>query len=312
MRKVIVLQAIVLLLVFLTENGVAQQTCERPMDCDACLDRYGCFFCEDYGCMSDDEANRLACINESNSQVLRACPTNDCLPPSPTCAGCLPNLNEPQCYLNHTEVNENEFCDFYLSYYGFRTIICQIDPAEIHSAIFNSQNTVTRNFDKPLPITLTRNQLHIVTSYDVCGSHSMTGTNNYYPSVILIHVEFQLNYHVKDLAVFDYSSANYGSGAQPAKLSMLSSNATNVELEYLTSCNKTAPVEPNIYIMNHNGMLVVGINSKTTPFNVIANQHNSLDDENVSFSLRLVADPAIRMEFSIVLLLCSFVAILLM
>lgn len=46
MRKVIVLQAIVLLLVFLTDNGVAQQTCERPMDCDACLDRYGCFFCE--------------------------------------------------------------------------------------------------------------------------------------------------------------------------------------------------------------------------------------------------------------------------
>lgn len=164
--------------------------------------------------------------------------------------------------------------------------------------------------DQIVPVTLVRNQLHIVTTYDACGSHSMTGTNNYYPPIIIVHIEFQLPYHIKHLAVNDHAGSSQYLFSR-SKLSLLSANATQAKLQFWTNCNKTAPVEPAIYFMNHNGMLVVGISSDNVPFNVIANQYQPLDDEVVTFNIYLVADPAVRIYFSVALI-CSMMTITLM
>jgi hypothetical protein len=181
----------------------------------------------------------------------------------------------------------------------------------MHNAISNSaQSALTYAVQSALPITLTRNQLHIVTTYDVCGSHSMTGTYNYYPDVIIVYVQFQLKHPIMQLAVHDQTGRNKGFTA-PSFLSVASPNTTQVAFEFWTGCNRTAPVQPSIYIMNYDGMLVVGINSPKFPFNMIANMFAPLDDEVVTFDIQLVAAPAVKINFSVVLLICAALSSLL-
>jgi hypothetical protein len=262
--------------------------------------------------MATSDANYPLCLLNETVLDYSSCPSNpsttvNCLPENVSntfCSKCSFRDYDSVCFTNHTVGFENnQFCEINRIADGFQNSICSVTDEQILNAIQQARPHAlayqSHQFTFNASFTLERNRLHITSTFDICGSQGMIGVNNYYPGTIISTFEFTLNYPYYDLATRE------GGFGYPGKGFWLSSNSTQVRLSFATACNRTVPVEPLIYVMNYEGMIMVGIESQEiVHFKLVANQFKPLDDQLVTMTIQNFSASATRLSsFSRIILL---------
>jgi hypothetical protein len=168
---------------------------------------------------------------------------------------------------------------------------------EIRSAIQTlRQNAVPDEIQNQKTYTLTRNQIHVIGSSDICGLDSMAGTDGYYPSVVIYRFNFLLHFPTNKLA---------GGPRSGITFSAESATSTTVSFDFMTRCNETS-----LNILNHEGMLVISVESSYQPqFKIVAPVHQSMDDQLITFNIRYFAASAPKMNFPGIILLALIVSV---
>jgi hypothetical protein len=142
---------------------------------------------------------------------------------------------------------------------------------------------------------LTRNELHHIKTEDLCGDVSSEFIST---TVIFFTVKFQLNVPLAEIA--EYHNPNDAK----IKLSIAPGNITAASTDFVVKCSSAGSLmKPWIYVLNYEGMLLIGVEGDEFVFKMIAHQQRPLDDQRVVFNITYHIASAVKVNGSTILML---------
>jgi hypothetical protein len=140
---------------------------------------------------------------------------------------------------------------------------------------------------------LTCNELHLIKTEDLCGDVSSEFIST---AVIFFTVKFQLNVPLAEIA--EYHNPNYAK----IKLSIAPGNITAASTDFVVKCSSAGSfMKPWIYVLNHEGMLLIGVEDDEFVFRMIAHQQRPLDDQRVVSNITYHIASAVKVGVSTIL-----------